>query len=127
VTGQDDLAASIAERVIEALGVSTVPASWPAEVGDLIRNAAGSGAFIQRSLINLGPYQLVADWTANPDGTMRLQMFNHVNQPFWLGTFRPGPAIPRADRLLRLWRGRPTPGNPCSSSPAARRAAARAI
>jgi hypothetical protein len=81
-----ELAAALAAEI----GSSVIPSSFPAEIGDWIRDAVKHGGHIYRHMIPLGgPIALFADYRLNPDGTLNLEFQDTNGAPFWRGTFRP--------------------------------------
>jgi hypothetical protein len=80
----------VADRVAEKLGQSVIPSSFPAEIGDWIREASKYGARLYRQTIPMnGPTAIFTEWRVNPDGTLNLQLQDTNGSPFWNGTFRP--------------------------------------
>lgn len=78
----------IARRVVEKLGRSVIPSVIPAEIGQLIRDAAGHGGFQWRYSIPLmGPNSLITQWYMQPNGSLRLELLNPNGEMFWRGTF----------------------------------------
>jgi hypothetical protein len=87
------LADTVAELVTEKLGQSVISSSFPAHIGDMIRDACQSQQIQQVSQLYLrGPYAIATYWILSPDGTVTLEMRDHMGQPFWRGTFRPAEA-----------------------------------
>ena len=83
-------AESFAAAVVEKLSASVIPSSFPARVGDRLREVAKNSAYFYRGVIPLsGPNGIIMDWRINPDGTINLELQEMNGCPFWRGTFRP--------------------------------------
>ena len=86
----ETLAGQITDRIVERLSASVIPSSFPAEIGDWIRDACKHGAMLWRHTIPMsGPTALFAEYRVNPDGTLNLELQDTNGCPFWRGTFRP--------------------------------------
>jgi hypothetical protein len=84
------LAGQVTDRIVDRLTSSVIPSSFPAEVGEWIREAHKHGASLYRHMIPMGgPTAMFADYRVNPDGTLNLEFQDTNGCPFWRGTFRP--------------------------------------
>lgn len=81
---------TLADRIVGRLGGSVISSSFPAYIGDMIREAC-KGAQLQQinQLYLFGPECIATFWVLSPDGTLMLEMRDHMGQTFWRGTFRP--------------------------------------
>jgi hypothetical protein len=87
-----------AAAIVERLSASVIPSSFPARIGEQIRQACGYGGSLYRHIIPLGgPVMLCAEYRMNPDGTLQLEFQDTSGQPFWRGTFRPAGEATDAD------------------------------
>jgi hypothetical protein len=85
-----ELADLVGELIVERLTASVIPSSFPAEIGDWIREASEHGARLYRHVIPMtGPTAIFADWRIQPDGCLMLELQDTNGCPFWRGTFRP--------------------------------------
>jgi hypothetical protein len=83
-------AESFAAAVVEKLGASVIPSSFPAYVGKQIRQAAAHGGCMWVHTIPMGGAMcLLAEYRLNPDGTLNLEFKDSNGCIFWRGTFRP--------------------------------------
>lgn len=85
-----ELADTVAELVTEKLSASVIPSSFPAEIGEWIREACAHGLrqWIY-TIPMMGPSAMFAEFRFNPDGTFNLELRDTNGLPFWRGTFRP--------------------------------------
>jgi hypothetical protein len=91
--GLADLADRMADRVIDKLNASVIPSSFPARVGEWLREVAKNSVYFYRGVIPLcGPNGIIMDWRINPDGTINLELQEMNGCAFWHGTFRPAEA-----------------------------------
>jgi hypothetical protein len=89
----------LADWIVERLGSSVIPSSFPARIGDMLRETAKHGAY--RYIYMLpggGPYALSVEFVINPDGTLNMEFRDPAGTPFWSGTFRPAEGETHADR-----------------------------
>ena len=83
-------AESFAAAVVEALGASVIPSSFPAHIGSILRETAKHGAYRYVYMLpGGGPYALSVEFVVNPDGTLNMEFRDPSGIPFWRGTFRP--------------------------------------
>lgn len=90
----------IADAVVEKIGVSVIPSSLPAHIGQMLRETAKYGAYQYVYMLpGGGPYALSVQFVVNPDGTLNMELRDPSGCAFWRGTFRPeapdGPAAAR--------------------------------
>lgn len=80
----------VADRVAERLSESVIPSSFPAAVGDWIREACKHGAVLWIHTLPMnGPTAITTEYRMNPDGTLNLEFRDTRGCTFWRGTFRP--------------------------------------
>ena len=93
------LADTVAELVMEKLGASVIPSSFPAEVGDWIRGTTRHSPLLWVHTIPMNPPGtcINMEWRLNPDGTMQLDLRDSSGFTFWRGTFRPAEEASHAD------------------------------
>ena len=85
----------VACKVAERLSASVIPSSFPAEIGDWIRETTEHGGCVYRHMIPMrGPTAMFADYRINPDGTLNMELQDTNGCPFWRGTFRPAERRP---------------------------------
>jgi hypothetical protein len=88
-----EMADAIAGRIVEKLSASVIPSSFPAFIGEWIRETCSHGGHLYRHMIPMsGPTAMFADYRLNPDGTLALEFQDTNGNRFWGGTFRPADA-----------------------------------
>ena len=80
----------LARALAAELGGSVISSSFPAEIGDWVKQVAMYNSVFWRFSIPMqGGTALLTDWRLNPDGTIILELQDTNARPFWRGTFRP--------------------------------------
>ena len=80
----------LAKALAAELGGSIISSTFPAAIGEWVRQTARQSAVNWRFSIPMsGSTGLLTDWRLNPDGTIILELQDTNAQMFWRGTFRP--------------------------------------
>ncbi len=73
------------DQIAERFSDQLVLPQW---ASDQIAEYCSHGSqHMQSPALYLGPYQIVAEWTGLPDGTLKLQLRDSVGTYFWQGRF----------------------------------------
>jgi hypothetical protein len=78
-----------AAAVVEQLGASVISSSFPAHIGELLRETAQYGSYQYVHMLPGGARSLCVQYVINPDGTLNLEFQEPNGTAFWRGTFRP--------------------------------------
>jgi hypothetical protein len=78
-----------AEAIVRRLGASVIPSSFPAHIGELLRETARFGSYQYVHMLPGGAHSLSVQYVINPDGTLNMEFQEPNGSPFWRGTFRP--------------------------------------
>lgn len=89
----ETLAGQITDRIVERLSASVIPSSFPAMIGDWIRETCKYGSMTLTHVVNMDRGTvLFAQYKFSSDGILNLELRDTNNCPFWSGTFRPADA-----------------------------------
>lgn len=78
-----------AAAVVEHLGASVIPSSFPAHIGELLRETARYGSYRYVHMLPGGARSLCVEYVINTDGSLIMEFQEPGGQAFWRGVFRP--------------------------------------